>query len=126
MKGLKELVGNTVLLVEIQGALGGLVTDGVTVGEVLGDDAGAWLLLLSDLVAVLLGVGWLVLLCSLGAGDGNLGAAELGVVEEEGGLGGGLLLEDYGGILGLAGWGDLDLGDLSAEAEEPGRNEVSN
>ena len=87
-------------------------------GEVLGDDAGAWLLLLSDLVGVLLGMGWLVLLCSLSAGDRNLGAAELGAVEEEGGLGGGLLLEGYRGILGLAGWGDLDLGDLSAEAEE--------
>lgn len=119
VKSLKELVGNAVLLIQIQGALGGLVTDGVAVGEVLGDDAGAWLLLLGDLVGVLLGVGWLVLLCSLGAGDGDLGAAELGVVEEEGGLGGRLLLEGHGGILGLAGWGDLDLGDLSAEAEEP-------
>lgn len=119
VKGLEELVGNAVLLVEIQGALGSLVTDNVAVGEILGDDAGAWLLLLGDLVGVLLGLGWLVLLCSLGAGDGNLGAAELGVVEEEGGLGRRLLLEGYRGILRLAGWGDLDLGDLSAEAEEP-------
>ena len=119
VEGLKELVGNTVFLVEIQSALSSLVTDGVAVGEILGDDAGAWLLLLGDLVGVLLSVGWLVLLCSFRAGDGNLGAAELGVVKEEGRLGGRLLLEGYRGILGLAGWGDLDLGNLSAEAEEP-------
>lgn len=119
VKGLEELVGNTVLLVEIQGALGSLVTDGVAVGEILGDDAGAWLLLLGDLVRVLLRVAWLVLLCSLGPGDGNLRAAELRVVEKERRLGGRLLLEHYRGILRLAGWGDLDLGDLSAEAEEP-------
>lgn len=90
-------------------------------GEVLGDDAGSWLVLLGDLVGVLGLGGWLVLLGSLGTRNGDLSASELGVVEEKGGLGSSLLLEGDGGSLGLAGWGDLDLGDFSAEAEEPER-----
>lgn len=112
------------LLVEIQGALSSLVTDGVAVGEVLGDDAGSWLVLLGDLVGVLGLGGWLVLPGALGTRDGDLSASKLGVVEEKSGLGSGLLLEGDGSSLGLAGWGDLDVGDLSAEAEEPGEKVI--
>lgn len=90
--------------------------------EILRDDAGSWFLLLGNLVGVLRVLCWLVLLCTLGTRNRDLAASELGVVEEKGGLGSRLLLENYRGILRLAGWGDLDLGDLSAEAEEPERN----
>jgi hypothetical protein len=54
----------------------------------------------------------------LGAGDADLARAELGVVEEEGGLGGGLLLKgDSGGLeaalfVGLG--SDGEGGDLAA------------
>lgn len=49
-----------------------------------------------------------------GGGDGDVRGAELGVVEEEGGLGGGVLLEGHGGGLGLAFCLDVEAVDLAA------------
>ncbi len=120
VESLKELVRDAVFLVEVEGTLGSGVADDVALGEVLGDDSGSWLLLLGDLIGVAVAVHrWVKLLGALSSGDGDLGLAELGVVKEEGSLGCCLLLEDDGSALSLAAWGDLDLGDLSAEAEEP-------
>ena len=77
----KEAAGNTVLVVKVERTLRSLVADNVTVGEVLGDDTGAGLLLLGNLVAVLLAVGLIELLSALGTGYGNLGLSKLGVVQ---------------------------------------------
>lgn len=48
--------------------MGSLVADNVAVGEVLGDDAGAGLLLLGNLVGVLVAMGFVEFLGSLGTG----------------------------------------------------------
>lgn len=48
--------GNTVLLVEINSTLDGLVSKDVAVGKILSDNAASWLLLLGDLITVTLGV----------------------------------------------------------------------
>ena len=48
--------GNTVLLVEIDSTLDGLVSKDVAVSKVLSDNTASWLLLLSDLITVTLGV----------------------------------------------------------------------
>lgn len=80
------------LVVEGYGALDGGVGEGVTVGEVFGYDARAWLVFLGEVGGV---VGFIVG-CGRGAevgeicggGDGHLRRAELGVVKEEGGFGG--------------------------------------
>lgn len=48
-----------------------------------------------------------------GAGDLDLRGAKLGVVEEKGSLCSSLLLESYGCFLGLAGFSDLEVGDLA-------------
>ena len=120
LESLEEAAGNTVLLVEIESALSSLVSENVSVSEVLGDDTGSWLLLLSNLIRVL-GGGWAILklLCTLGARDGNLGPSKLSVIEQKGSLSCGLLLEGHRCALALSGWSDFNLGDLSAEAEEP-------
>lgn len=77
----QEAAGDTVLVVKVERALRSLVADNVAVGEVLGDDTGAGLLLLGNLVAVLLAVGLIELLSTLGTGHGNLGLSKLGVVQ---------------------------------------------
>jgi hypothetical protein len=107
-----------VLLIEGDCALDRGVGDGVAVGEVLGDDAGAGFVLLRDLDVVLVGgfggdVAGGDLVDGLGGGDGDLGRAELGVVEEEGGFGGGFFLEGYGCGLGGCGGGDGEGGDFA-------------
>lgn len=94
------------------------ITDDVAVGEILGNNACAGLFLLRDLVGIPLSVSGGVLsidgrraACRL---DGDVGRAELGVVQEEGGLGGGLLLEGDGRGLCLALGLDVEAGNLAA------------
>jgi hypothetical protein len=91
-----EAVRDAVLLVQSDRFLDRLVADYVSVGQVLCQDAGAGLVFLGDVVLFFLGLGG----CSFGAGDVfdvvgcfdvDGGGAELGLVEEEGGLGGAVL-----------------------------------
>ena len=111
----------TVLLVQIDGALSGLVTDSVAVCQVLSNDAGSWFLLLGDFIAVTLSLCVVVASIILGrtssASDLDLGGAQLGVVEEESSLGRGFLFEVYGGFLSLASGLDLDTGNLATVAQ---------
>lgn len=81
-------------------------------GEVLGNNSRAGLVLLLDLVLIILSGGGSLLSSDLADGRGRLDVdlrgTKLGVVEEEGGLGGGLLLEGDGRGLcsaGVAGCG---------------------
>lgn len=94
-----------------------LVADNISVGKVFGNDTAAGLLLLGDIIAVTLGLVLvmvtIILIVARGAGDLDLGGTELGIVEEQGSLGSGLLLEGYGGLLGRVGLGDIEAGDLS-------------
>lgn len=48
-----------------------------------------------------------------GAGDLNLVGSKLGVVEKEGSLGGGFLLEGHGSNLGRLCWADFEVGDFT-------------
>jgi hypothetical protein len=54
VESLQESVGKAMLVIIVESALSSLIANNVTVGEVLGDDTGTWLFLLSDLVGVLL------------------------------------------------------------------------
>jgi hypothetical protein len=105
LEDVHELGGVAVLLVCRKGALDSVVGDGIAVGEVLGDDACAGLLLLLDVVVAILGLvggGRLVasdLVDALGRTDLDGVGAELGVVEEERGLSSGGLLEGDRGRL---------------------------
>lgn len=121
-EGGQEAVGNSVLGVEIDGLLDGLVTEYVAVGNVLSSDTGTGFLFLCDLIAVSLGVlcevASIIIVRSSGAGNLNLCGTELGVVEEEGSLRGSLLFESYGGILRLSGLGDFDRADLTTKGKE--------
>lgn len=109
----EEARRDAVLLVEVERARDGGVADDVAVGQILGQDARARLLLLRDLVAVAVRRGDAVVARGLVGGeagcggDGDVRGAKLGVVEEEGGLGGGVLFERHGRGLGLA--FDLDV-----------------
>jgi hypothetical protein len=117
LEGGEEAAGDVVNSIEIESALDGGISYDVTVGEVLSQDASAGLLLLGDLVGVavsVLGGGDIVVVVGTGAGDLKVVGAELGVVEEESGLLGSLLLEDDLSGLGLTLLGDLDIRDLSA------------
>lgn len=71
--------------------------------QVLGEDTAPWLVFLGDVIAGLIGATSGLTASNLiercGAGDVDLGRAKLGVVEQKGGLGGGLLLECNGGRL---------------------------
>jgi hypothetical protein len=68
------------------------------VGEHLGHHAGAGLVLLGELVIfAVAAAGAAQVVEGLGRADVDLAGAELGIVEEERGLGGGLLLEGDGG-----------------------------
>jgi hypothetical protein len=116
LQGRHEPVGYTMLVVELDRTLNGSIANDVTVGEVLGEDAAAGLLLLGDLVTVTLGVGGgaRVLVGVLG-GDVDLGAGQLRVVQQQGRLGGRLLLKDNGGRLCAVGaLGYLEFCDLAA------------
>jgi len=110
------------LLVELDGALNGLVTDNVAMGKVFSNNAASGLLLLCDLVALtlalLLVVAAIILVATGGAGDLNLSGTKLCVVEEQGSLGRGFLLEGYGRILSGLNLGDIKAGDLAAEGKE--------
>ena len=111
------------LVVELNGALQSGIANNVAVGQVLGENASAGLLLLGQLVRVALmgrdgssasnsaGRGRLVVL--VGAGDSNVVGAELGVVQKQGSLGSSILLERDGGRLGLALGGNLDIRNLA-------------
>lgn len=92
----EEACAHAMLVVQLDGALDGGVADHVALRQVLSNDARSRLLLLCDLVRVTVGVG----------GDGGVGVvrggtrcgshgdvrgAQLGVVEEQSGLGSGVL-----------------------------------
>lgn len=118
LEGAEEAARDAVLGVKLDGALESGISDDVALGEVLGQDARAGLLLLSDLVGitvrVVLEVGAVVAGVAAGTGNGNVGGAKLSVIQQEGSLSSSLLLEGDGGILGLAGGGDLNVCDLAA------------
>jgi hypothetical protein len=88
------------LLVEINGALGGLVANNISMGEILGDDTATGFLFLGDLVTVTLPLCLVVLLiiissrCS-SAGNFDFELIESGVIKEQGGLCSRFLLEGY-------------------------------
>lgn len=117
-EGLDETVGDAMLLVELDGTLDGLVTDDIAMGKVLGNNAASGLLLLCNLIALtlllLLVVAAIVLAAAGGTGDLNLSSTKLCIIEEQGSLGRGLLLEGYSGILGRLGLGNFEAGDLTA------------
>jgi hypothetical protein len=83
-KGIVNEINNTMLLVQIDGPLSGLVADDITMSQVLSNDAGSWLLLLSDLIAITLSlcgkVASIILVRASGAGDLDVGRAKLSVV----------------------------------------------
>lgn len=122
LKGGEEAVGDAVLVVKVDGSLDGLVSYDVAMGHVLGDDAGSRLLLLRDLVAVSLGVlgevASVVVVAAAGRSDLDVAGSELRVVEKEGRLGRGLLLECDGGTLGLLGGTEFDGADLTTGGGE--------
>jgi hypothetical protein len=109
------------LLVQVDGTLSGLIADNITVSKVLSNDAGSWLLLLSDLIAITLSlacvVASVVLVRASGARNLDVSRSELGVVEEESSLRRSLLFEGDCGLLCLAGRLDLDAGNLATIIE---------
>jgi len=122
LNGRDKAGGDTMLLVEINGTLDGLVTKDVSMSKVFSDNAASWLLLLSDLVTVTLGVLCEVASIVFGAAGSrrnlNMSGTKLSVVQEESCLGRGFLLKGYGRIMSLAGWSDFEVSDLATEGEE--------
>ena len=112
-----EVVADAMLLVEVDSTLDGLISKNVTMSKVFSYDTTARLLLLSDLVAIPLGVvsevATIILGGSGGANNLDLGVAKLGVVEKESGLCSGLLLKGHGRVLGFACRLNLEAGDLA-------------
>lgn len=100
------------LLVEIQAALEGSISNNVAMGEILGEDAAARLLFLGDLVGVTLR-SVLVIVFASSASDTDVVRSKLGVVQEQGSSGSGLLVEDDGSVLAVAILVDLDVCDLA-------------
>lgn len=84
LNGRDEAGGDAMLLVEIDSSLDGHISEHVTVGKVFSDDAAPWLLLLSDLIGVTLGVLCEVASIVVGAARGrcdlDLGGTKLCVV----------------------------------------------
>jgi hypothetical protein len=121
LNGRDEAGGDTMFLVQINGTLDGLVTKGVSMSKVFSDNAASWLLLLSDLVTVTLGVLCEVASIIIGATGGrrnlDMSGTKLSVVQEEGCLGRGFLLEGYGRIMSLAGLSDFEVSDLATVDE---------
>ena len=114
--GVDEAVGDTVLVVQVDGLLNGLVSNYVAMSEILSNDAGAGLVLLCNLIAITLGVRSIVAVISRGrcTRDLDLGGAKLSVIEEESGLCSSFLLEDDGSTLGsLSSWDEVEFGDLA-------------
>lgn len=122
LQGFGEALAHTVLLVHLDGTLHDIVAEDVAVGEVFGDDACAWLFLLRDIFLMFLArAGALAaghLLQRSCRGDMDLTGAELGVVQEEGGLRRRLFLErDRCGLARTAFaalWGHREALDLAA------------
>jgi len=103
---LLEATADSVLLVDLESSLDGLVADGVAVCKVFGDDAGTRLVFLADLFAVLIVTGSLTasdLIERCGRGYLDLRWSELGVVQQQSGLCGRLFLEGDGCGLGRVG-----------------------
>ena len=71
------------LLVQVDSVLNSIVSDNITLSEVLSNNACAWLLLLCDLVRVALGItsDMVIIVVLAGAGDLNLSRSKLCVVE---------------------------------------------
>lgn len=117
LDGRDEAGGDTMLLVEINGTLNGVVSENITVGKVFGYNAGSWLLLLSDIVTVTLSILCEVASIILGAARGrrdlDFGGTKLGVVQEKGSLCCCLLFEGNGRTLSLPGWSDFEVSDLA-------------
>lgn len=91
---IEEACSNTVLVVKLDSALDRGVANHVAVCQVLGNDTRPRLLLLCDLVRVTVGVGGYISFVRVGArcrSYADVRGAQLGVVEKEGGLGGGVL-----------------------------------
>lgn len=117
LNGGQEARRNAVLGVEVNGVLDGGIANDVAVGEVFGQDTGARLLLLRNVVRLALAAGGRARAVRVGAaraGHGNVVGTELSVVEQESSLHGRLLFEGDFGRLGLTLGGDFDVGDLSA------------
>jgi hypothetical protein len=123
-EGRQEAVGDTVLSIEVDGLLNSLITEDVTMCNILSGDTGTGFLLLGDLIAVPLGVlcevASVVIAGTSGTGNLDLCSTELGVIEEEGSLRGSLLFEGYGSTLCLSGLCDLDVTDLTTGKELAG------
>lgn len=152
LEGGGEAGGDAVLVVEGDGFLDGAVGEDVAVREVLGYDAGAGLVFLGDGVIFGGGHGFFggggggggEVADGGSGGDVDLGGPELGVIEEEGGLGSAgeevswnqttlmrrkaigrlgvdlrFLLKGHGcrlgAVWGIGGWGDGEGGDFSTE-----------
>lgn len=117
-QGSEEPGRDTMLVVQLDCGLQGSIANDITVGQVLSQNAGAGLLLLSYLIRVPIGVALLrvdVILEGLGGrGDRDVRRAELRVVEQQSSLGCRLLLEDDSGTLGLALGDNLEVLDLAA------------
>lgn len=102
----EEACGDAVLVVKLDGALDRGVADYIPMREVLGNDARPRFLFLCDLVRVTVGVGGHICVGVVRAGarcgrHADVRRAQLGVVEEEGGLGGGVLLCQWCQLLNL-------------------------
>jgi hypothetical protein len=108
----------SMLLIEINGTLDGLVSKNVTMGKIFSNNAASWLLLLSELVGVTLGVlcevTSIIVSAARGRCDMDFGGTKLCVVQEEGSLGGSFLFEGYCRILSLPGRSDLEGSNLAA------------
>jgi hypothetical protein len=125
LKGLGELGGVAVLLIGSESRLDSLVRDDVTMGEILGEDAGAGLLFLLNVVVAIFGLfGGGSLFASnladrLRRANMNRVGSKLCVIEEKSRLSSGRLLESNGSSLSI-GTRRLyaDGLNLSAEAEE--------
>lgn len=92
----EEFRGHAVLMVQLDGALDRGITDNVAMCQVLGDDARARLFLLCNFVRVTFGVGGNMCVGFVRAGaccgcHADVRGAQLGVVQEEGGLGSSVL-----------------------------------
>ena len=110
--------GYSMLLIEINGTLDGLVSKNVTVCKIFSNNSASWLLLLSELVGVTLGVlcevASIIVSAARGRCDLDFGGTKLCVVQEEGSLGGSFLFEGYSRILSLPGRSDLESSNLAA------------
>ena len=124
VEGGDEASTDAVLVIESNGLFDGLVADDIAVGQIFGNNAGARLVLLIDVLSGVLvgGASRLVASNLVERGsrrDVNLCSSELGVIQQESSLRSSLFLEcDRGRLsaVGCAGLGsDRDGLDLSAE-----------